>query len=77
MISDMNMPMRKPPTGILPTVILLAFTVMMFARIAILQYFENGIQLLACFIFILQGIISLFKDYFNCPIQNAALIKNL
>ena len=51
-ITDMSKPMRKPLYGILLRVMLYTRTVIPFARIAILQYFENGIQLLTCCIFI-------------------------
>ena len=54
---------------------LFTFTFMSkFARMAILRYFESGIQLLACCIIIVLGIISLIKDFFNCLIQNSLLI---
>ena len=40
------------PYGILLTVVFIACTVITFARMIILQYFENGIQLLTFCIFI-------------------------
>ena len=45
-------PWENLPYGILPTVFLFACTVITFARMEILQYFENGIQLLTCCSFI-------------------------
>ena len=52
-------PRENLPYGILLTVMLFACTVTMFAKLKILQIFENGIQLLACCIFIVWGIILL------------------
>ena len=42
---------------ILPKVMLFANTVIAFARMAVLQYFENGIQLLTCCVIIMWRII--------------------
>ena len=56
-------PQENLPYGILLTVMLFACTVIMFARITILQNFENGIQLLACCIFIVWGIILIIENF--------------
>ena len=47
---------KQLPYGILPSVMLHAFMVMTFARIEVLQYFENGIQLLACCIALYEAL---------------------
>ena len=67
-------PWENLPYGILLTLMLFACTVITFARIAIVQYFEKGIQLLACCIFIVWGIILLIRIFSTVKIQNSALI---
>ena len=56
---------------------------MTFATIAISWCFENGIQLLACYIINIRGIISVLTDYLKCPIkilqssENVQFIHNM
>ena len=73
----MSMPTKNLPFGILPAVMYIFFAskvMTFFARMKILQYFENGVQFLPCCIIIVRGIISLFKDYFDSSIQNSVTI---
>ena len=55
-------PWENLPYGILLRVMLYTCTVIPFAKMAILQYFENGRQLLVCCIFIVWSINILIRD---------------
>ena len=54
---------KNLPYGILLTMMFIAFRVMMFAKMTILRYFENGVQFLEYCIIIIWTIISYIRIF--------------
>ena len=71
---DMSTPTRKPPSWHFTYIDVICLHSYNVCKNSNCTIFEKGIQLLACCIFILWGIILLIRIFSTVKIQNSALI---